>query len=142
MRPARPGLPYANTAVAVFIDKRIDELRGVKTQRELAAEAGFVRPNILSMFKRGETKVPLDRVAALAKALDTDPAHLFRLAAESQWPELTPVISQIFGGQLASINEAAVFLDKWRAATGGMDPAPNAQINAAVDRMLAELGEL
>lgn len=135
----RPGLAFAHNALARYLDKRIAELRGVRTQREIAAEAGFARPNIISMFKSGESKVPLDRIPALARALDADPAHLFRLAAIDVWPELAPVVDEVFGRQLASKHEAAIFLTKWRKATGNMDPAPNAQIEAAVDAMLADL---
>ena len=77
MSTEHPGHPYANSAVATYLSRRIDELRGVKTQREIAAEAGFAKPNIISMMKVGETKLALDRIPALAKALDADAGHLF-----------------------------------------------------------------
>jgi hypothetical protein len=133
--------PYAGSALARYLNKRIYELRGVKTQREIALAAGFARPNIISMFKTGETKVPLDRIVPLARALDTDPAHLLRLAMVDQQPELAQVIDDVFGRQMASQNEADIFLTKWRAAaaTGNMDPAPNARIDGAVNAMLAGL---
>src|SRR4051812_20486919 len=129
----RPGFSFANNALSRFLDKRIAELRGVKTQREIAAEAGFKRSNIVSMLKRGETKVPLERIAALARALDADPAHLFRLGMIDLWPELAGVIDEIFGRQMSSHNEHAILLMKWRVASADSDPAPNAQIAAAVD---------
>ncbi|MGZ9053126.1 MAG: helix-turn-helix domain-containing protein [Rhodoplanes sp.] len=66
------------------MNKQITAISGVKSQREIAAELGYERPNIISMMKRGETKLPLDKVPALAKALHVDPAHLFRLALEQQ----------------------------------------------------------
>ena len=139
MRSDRPGHPQANSAIAIYLDKRISELRGVKTQREIAAAAGYDRPNILSMFKTGETKVPLDKIPALARALDADPAHMFRLAMIDQWPELARVIGAVFGRQMASENETAIFLTKWRAATGNADPAPNAQTVGAVEEMLVAI---
>jgi len=131
--------PYAGSALARYLAKRIYELSGVRTQREIALAAGFARPNIISMFKTGETKVPLDRIAPLARALDADPAHLFQLALVDQWPELAQVIDDIYGKQMASTNEADLFLTKWRAATGNMDPTPNGRIDSAVDAMLAGL---
>ena len=134
---SKPGLPAATSSVAIYIRKQIDALKGVKTQREIAAEIGYDKPNILSMMKQGETKVPLDKIPLLAKALNVDPAHLFRLALEQYWPGLGSTITQIFG-QLASKHEEEIFLTKWRIATGNMDPAPNAKIDAAVDRMLDE----
>lgn len=138
MPDIRPGLTFANNALAKYLDKRIAELRCVRTQREIAAQAGFRRPNVVSMFRTGDTKVPLDRIAALARALDADPAHLFRLGMIDLWPELAGVIDEIFGKQMASRHEAAIFLTKWRHATGNTDPAPNHRIEAAVDQMLIE----
>src|SRR6202051_1152482 len=74
------------SAIAKYIDKKIDELKGVKTQREIAQEAGYETPNIISMIKRGESRVPLEKIPLLAKALGVDPAHMFRLAMEQYWP--------------------------------------------------------
>jgi hypothetical protein len=65
----KPGMPFADSAVAKYIDKKIDELKGVKTQREIAAEIDYDKPNMISMFKRGEARVPLDKIPLLAKAL-------------------------------------------------------------------------
>jgi transcriptional regulator with XRE-family HTH domain len=141
MPATRPGMPYANTALAKFVDKRIDALKGVKTQREIAAEIGYAKPNILSMFKRGESKVPLEKIPALARALGADPAHLFRLGFEVHWPNLVGVIEEVFG-QLASKNEIEILLKRWRTATDNADPAASAKIEATVDRMFAEIAVL
>src|ERR1035441_9580889 len=97
MPATQPGMPHANTALAKFLDRRIDALKGVKTQREIAAEIGYAKPNIVSMFKRGECKVPLEKIPALAKALGVDPAHLFRLGFEVDWPNLAGVIEEGVG---------------------------------------------
>src|ERR1700739_5161333 len=69
----KPGMPFADSAIAKYIDKKIDELKGVKTQREIAQEAGYETPNIISMLKRGESRVPLERIPLLSKALGADP---------------------------------------------------------------------
>ena len=132
-------MPFADSAIAGYLDKQIDSLKGVKTQREIAAEIGYDKPNLISMFKRGETKIPLDKIPLLAKAVGADASHLFRLALDQYWPDLKPTIDEIFERQMASKNETEVFLHKWRAATGNIDPAPNAEIAAAVDKMLADL---
>jgi transcriptional regulator with XRE-family HTH domain len=139
MTTERPGHPHANSALARFLERRIDELRGLKSQREIATAAGFKRPNVLSMFKTGETLVPVDRIPALAKALNVDAVHLLRLRFQDPSSELGPVIAEITGRHMATANERAILLDKWRAASRNADPAPNARINAAVDRMLADL---
>jgi len=134
----RPGHPHANSALARFLERRIDELRGLRSQREIAAAAGFKRPNVLSMLKTGETLVPVDRISALARALDVDPVHLLRLRFQDPSSELGPVIAEITGRHMASANERLILLDKWRAATRNADPAPNARIDAAVDQMLID----
>ena len=66
--------PYQDTALAKFVDIRLLELKHKKTQAEIAEEAGFVNPNMVTMIKQGATKLPIDRVPALAKALEVDPA--------------------------------------------------------------------
>ena len=135
MTTIRPGMPFAENAIAKFLDKRIDELKGVKTQREIAAEVGYDKPNIISMFKRGETKVPLDKVLLLAKALDTDPAHLIRLGLEQSIPGFNAIMDDLLG-IVATKNEARILLTKWRKATKDLDPGPSPDIDAAVDEMI------
>lgn len=95
--------PFATSPMAKFLERRINELSSYKAQRELAAEMGFSRPNILSMFKSGETKVPLERVPAMAKVLDADPKHMFRMAIDQHYrgSELTKVFSELFGNTVS-----------------------------------------
>ena len=69
----KPGMPFADSAIAKYIDKKIDELKGVKTQREIAAEIGYEMPNIISMFKRGESRVPLDKIPLLVEGFGRRP---------------------------------------------------------------------
>lgn len=76
--------PYAATRLTSYLEKRVLELRPVKSQAEIAGEAGFTNPNMISMIKSGATRIPLDRVPALAESLDVDPARLLQLALE-QW---------------------------------------------------------
>lgn len=59
--------PHEDTRLAKYINKRIDELKGVKTQAEIAAQAGFTNANFLSMLKAGSSKLPIDRVPDLAR---------------------------------------------------------------------------
>jgi transcriptional regulator with XRE-family HTH domain len=135
---AKPGMPFASSSIAKYVDKQIDALKGVKTQREIAAEIGYDKPNMISMFKRGEVKVPFEKIPALAKALHVDPAHLFRLALEQYWPGLGVTIDAIFG-RIATANEEEILLKKWRAATDNSDPTISPAIERVVDRMIADV---
>ena len=132
------GMPFADSAIAKYIDKKIDELKGVETQREIAQEAGYEMANIISMFKRGESKVPLDRIPLLSKALGVDPAHMFRLALEQYWPDRGDIIAKLFG-RLASENEEEILLKSWRTATRNADPETSVKIEVAATKMIESL---
>src|SRR5271163_3917024 len=134
----KPGMPFADSAIAKYIDKKIDELKGVKTQREIAAEIGYEMANIISMFKRGESRVPLNKIPLLSKALGVDPAHMFRLALEQYWPNRGDIIAKLFG-RLASENEEEILLKHWRAATRNADPEMTVKIQAAITKMIESL---
>ena len=113
--------PYASSRLAACLQKRILELRPNKSQGEIAAEAGFINVNMLAMIKSGATRMPLDRVPALADALDIDPARLFLLTLEqSEGWTLSTAIEQIFG-TVVTKNEVA-WLKELRSASGGTDP--------------------
>lgn len=96
------------TRVARFIGQRIDELSSRKAQREIAQQAGFKAPNIMFMFKQGLTKVPLDRVLDLARALEVDPRVLFELVLEQVYGEGSNPVTEIFHGVIPSAQEAAL----------------------------------
>lgn len=91
-----------------------------KTNREIAAEVGYSRPHIISMFKQGATRVPLVKIGPLAKALHADPAHLMRLALEDYMPETLEALESCLG-PLLSENETEM-LEIIRAATDGQNP--------------------
>jgi transcriptional regulator with XRE-family HTH domain len=71
--------------------------RSPKTQREIALEIGYSKPNLITMFKQGLTKVPIEVVPRLAKALDEDPAFLLRLALRDYMPKALEVIEANLG---------------------------------------------
>lgn len=106
--------------IAEYISRRIDQLASKKTQKEIAKEIGYDKPNIISMWKAEDTKVPIDKIPALAKVLDVDPANLFRLALKQYWPEDAKIIADLFGA-VVSQNELAI-LETIRKATKNADP--------------------
>lgn len=114
--------PYADTRLAAYLTKRILELRPRKSQQEIANEAGFINVNMMSMLKSGKSKIPLDRVSALAKALEVDPRLLFKMAIEqSSYETTSKVIDEIFG-TIVSRNEV-IWLEALRDASDHKDPA-------------------
>lgn len=95
----------ATMSVANCITKRISDLAAQgKTARQIADEVGYKNPNMISMLKTGRAKVPLERIPALARALDMDPGLLLRLAVSEYWPDLHRTIVEIFGA-ITTANE-------------------------------------
>ncbi|SIQ11877.1 hypothetical protein SAMN05880592_101990 [Bosea sp. TND4EK4] len=123
--------PFADTRLPSYIEKRILELRPRKTQIMIASEAGFISPNMLAMIKNGASKLPLDRVASLAKALECDPVMLFILALEQLDKNTTEqAIRQIFG-VLVTENEAA-WLEEIRRASDDSNPGLTSRGRSAI----------
>lgn len=123
--------PHSETGLAKFLRKRVLELRPTKSQIQIASEAGVVNPNMLAMIKNGATKLPLDRVSGLAKALDSDPKLLFKLALEQAGDETTArAVAEIFG-TVVTRNEVA-WLEEIREASCHSDPSLTARSRTAL----------
>jgi len=109
----------------------------MKTQRDIATEAGFPNANYLTMLKKGENKLALDRVQALAKALDVDPARLFRLAFMQMGNESdNEALEKIFG-TLVSQNEL-LWLKALRDVSDNSDPRLGKRERAALLAMFGK----
>lgn len=63
-----------------------------KTRKEIANEAGLGKPNMISMLKSGETKLPLAKLGSFAKAVNTNPAHLLKLCLREYYPDVWDAI--------------------------------------------------
>lgn len=132
----------ANTPsrVAKLIEKRISDLQARKSQKDIAREAGFANPNIMSMLKMGTTKLALDRVPGMARALEVDPAHLFRLALEQFFEgHSLKAINDIFS-TVVSANEARI-VEVIREASGNTDPSLTPAMAEKLSTMFAPAKE-
>lgn len=86
---------------------------------------------MLSLIKSGSTRLPLDRVPALARALDVDPARLLQLAVE-QWAG--SAVARAFDSIFETIvthNEAG-WREVIREASGNTDPAITTRARSSV----------
>ncbi|UMA64405.1 helix-turn-helix domain-containing protein [Roseivivax marinus] len=127
----RKPFSYETSRLARFLDRRITELAPKKSQREIAIEAGFPNVNYLSMLKKGASKLALDRVPALAHALEVDPRFLFRAALEQHGFETQlAAVEEIFG-TIVSENEVG-WLKEIRDASGHTDPRLTRRARAAI----------
>jgi hypothetical protein len=91
-----------------------------KSQREIALEIGYRNDNIITMFKKGATRLPLEKAAAMADALGVDKTHLIRMALSEYNPKLLEVVEETFGAQVSAY-ELEV-LEILRDAAGGREP--------------------
>lgn len=123
--------PYSGSRAARFIAHRILELRPRKSQQDIAAEAGFVNPNMLSMVKSGKTKLPLDRVPSLAKALESDPKRLFLLALQQGGNETTNKAMEEVFGTVVTDHEVG-WLEEIRSASDYTNPRLTARSRNAI----------
>ncbi len=92
--------------VAEYIDWQVN-LCG-KSQKQIAEEAGFNKPNVISMLKQGTTKVPLDKVGRVAKALEVDPVHLFKMCLREYYPDTYKEVEKMFGQTILTENEVEI----------------------------------
>lgn len=104
--------------VAEFIASR--QLLMGMTNKDVAEEVGYANPNVISMIKKGQTKLPVEKVAKMAEALGADPAKLLRMALKEYMPETLKVMEACMGN-IVTQNEMAM-IEIWRDATNGEDP--------------------
>ena len=89
-----------HSEVAAFLATLIDGCG--KTRKEIALQAGFGKPNIISMFKTGDTKLPLAKIGSFAKAVNTDPVHLLKMCLREYYPDVWDAISFFLDDSLTS----------------------------------------
>jgi plasmid maintenance system antidote protein VapI len=122
-------------SVADYLTQQI-KLSGV-SQKHLAEQLGYPKPNIITMFKQGKTRIPKAKVVPLAKALGLDPIHLLRLVWQEYSPEDWDTLEAILGQRLISANEQQL-LALARSVSMGHDIAPK---DAEQERELGALFE-
>lgn len=109
----------AHKKIEDFIAERQLEL-GL-TNQTIATGIGYANQNVISMIKKGRTKLPIDKVAKLAFVLEVDEAKLMRMAMKEYMPDTLKVIERCLGPTVTQ-NELAL-LEIWRDATENTDPA-------------------
>lgn len=101
--------------VSIFLTSIIE--KSGKTRKEIAEEAGLGDPNMISMLKKGETKLPLAKLGSFAKAVQTDPAHLLKLCLREYYPDVWHAITSHFVAAVTS--DELRMVRALRSATGG-----------------------
>ncbi len=113
--------PHEDTKLAKYVERRVLELKSRKSQLQIANEAGFPNPNMITMIKNGTSKLALDRVPSMARAVECDPSYLMRLALDQAVGDTSAqAIVEIFGTPVTA-NELA-WLQELRDASGDINP--------------------
>lgn len=105
-------------SVAEYLSQQI-ALSGVP-QTEIAEALNYEKPNIITMFKQGKTKIPLNKVAPLAKILGIDAVFFLRMVMTEYSPETLEVIESLIGKNIISESES-VIVNICRSAADGAD---------------------
>lgn len=108
-----------------------------KSQREIADDVGYEKPNVITMFKQGKTKLPINKVGAFAKSLGIDPLHLLRIAMSEYSRDTWEVIEDLIGKSLVTQEELAI-LEVIRSVSEGQPIAPRSAIEIDELKELAE----
>ncbi len=111
----------ADSKFVAYLAKQIE--LSDKLQKDIANECGYENPNVLTMFKQGLTRVPMDKVPALATALGINPVHMMNMWLSEYAPEIRVALEAVYG-ELTTGNERAL-LKVWRKITKKQDPKVN-----------------
>lgn len=130
--------PFAHTRLATYVAKQIDALKPFKSRAQIAQEVGYDRPNVVSMIKTGDLRMPLDKVPAFAKALGVDVALLMRLAIEQHWGEDTAneFVRRMFS--LALTDDEMAIVKGLRVVDEGATPELSDEQLGRIRRLLRE----
>lgn len=101
--------------VSTFLASLIDN--SGKTRKEIANEAGLGKPNMISMLKNGDTKLPLAKLGSFAKAVNTNPANLLKLCLREYYPDVWEAIKNHLDAAVTS--DELRMVRALRSATGG-----------------------
>lgn len=89
-----------NSKTASFLSRAIAQ--SARKQKDISIDAGFPHSNVISMFKTGETKVPIDRIPALAAACGADPKEFLVIAMEEYYPAAWSVLRDVLGEPIST----------------------------------------
>ena len=93
---------------AITVAKYLEQQLAIcgRPQKEIAAQCGYPNPNIITMFKKGSSKLPIEKVGLMAGALGIDAAYLLQLTMTEYHPETWREIEAILGsGRIVTQDE-------------------------------------
>ena len=104
---------------AMMLEKAIET--SDLTQREIADRVGFRHANIISMLKSGDTRVPLNRIPALAQVLGMDEREFLILAIQEYHPGVHEVLVEVLGLPLSDAELGILTMFRMAAIRGEIE---------------------
>jgi hypothetical protein len=77
---------------------------------DIAIALGYDNYNIISLWRKGRSPIPIEKLSSVAKILGVDRVAFVRRALKSYYPELYSLIEDCFGNGLVSDNEMKIVL--------------------------------
>lgn len=93
------------------------------TNIDIARALGYEKANVIAMMFTGSMKVPLNKVAGLARILELDPVALLRRVLYAYNPAMLEVLEDDFGARALLTSNEKALLDHVRGLMGADDLA-------------------
>ena len=90
------------------------------TQRELAEVLGYKRQNIITMWKTGQTPVPLKVVSEMSYYIGVDPAYLMRVCLNEYHPDVLEAMDETLGHSITEIEQGVLSIFRNAVPTGDL----------------------
>ena len=107
------------SVTAIKLSRAID--KSGLTQREIAERAGFRHANMISMMKQGLTRVPLNRIPALARTLGMNEQDFLLTAIQEYHPGIHEVLVDILGLPLSDAELGVVMMFRLAEMRGDVE---------------------
>jgi hypothetical protein len=129
---------YSALPVKTLLKVRMRDLD--LTNSDLQRVMGYDRPNVVAMMRSGSMRLPVSKVAEVAKTLQVDPVFLLGKVLAENDAALWDVIASIMGDRLITANEMAL-ITQVREVLDGHDVnfAEAPEFVAEVTAALAEI---
>lgn len=105
---ARTTKQKIESKVAREVGRLID--RSHKSRQDIADESNFPNANILSMIRAGNGKMPIERAADFARAVETDEGKFLKLVLSEYMPTVLQAFSSLEGVVIDEEEEAFIQL--------------------------------
>jgi len=122
--------------VANFLEAQISVCE--HSQKEIAFMLGYDKPNIITMFKQGLTKLPIEKVGLMADALGINRIRLLKMVLQEYSPGVWEIVEDTMGYAVTE-NEMEI-ITLLRKVTNDSDPRlSNAQERKELTKIFKNL---